>query len=187
MLRGIWDLRPCAQVLAFDNGIVSRYLFQRLPRLASSMNRHSITPLLVALALSAAHLPCAAQSAVQPQSAPAKEKEARSTSPAAGEKSERRSPAERVAESGPQAGGKKSDAPSEVDRLVREFGEQRNDLLDQRNALLERMRQAKTDEEKQKIVAELRQLQQQRIDQQREKARQIREQMLGGRETRRSP
>lgn len=87
----------------------------------------------------------------------------------------------------PRSGIANSDTSGGVQRLVREFGEQRNDLLDERNALLERLRLARTEEEKQRILAELRQLQQQRIEQQREKARQIREQMLGSRESRRDP
>jgi hypothetical protein len=68
-------------------------------------------------------------------------------------------------------------APGSVQRLVSEFGTQREGRLDQRKALLDRLRLAKNDEEKQRILAELRQQQQQRLDQQRELARQIREQM----------
>ncbi len=72
-----------------------------------------------------------------------------------------------------------------LQRLAREFGEKRADILDGRKALLERLRLAKTDEEKQRIVTEIRQLQQQRLDEQREQARLIREQLLSNRETRR--
>lgn len=64
-----------------------------------------------------------------------------------------------------------------VKGMAREFGEQSKDLLKKRKALLERLRLARTQEEKQRIVAELRQQQKQRLEQQREVARQIREQM----------
>lgn len=68
-----------------------------------------------------------------------------------------------------------------VQQLVSEFGEQRQDRLDQRRALLERLQAAKNEEEKKRIIAELRQQQQQRLEQQRELARQIREQLQNSR------
>ena len=68
-----------------------------------------------------------------------------------------------------------------VEQMVRDFDQQRKDLLTKDKALRERLRLAKTEDEKQRIIAELRQLQQQRVEQQREIARQIREDMLNSR------
>lgn len=68
-----------------------------------------------------------------------------------------------------------------VQQLVSEFGEQRQDRLDQRRALLERLQAAKNEDEKKRIITELRQQQQQRLEQQRELARQIREQLQNSR------
>jgi hypothetical protein len=67
--------------------------------------------------------------------------------------------------------------PEGVSEMAREFGQQSKDLAERRKALIERLRSAKTEEEKERIIAELRQQQKQRLEQQREVARQIREQM----------
>ncbi len=75
------------------------------------------------------------------------------------------------------APAKPAPAPDAVQSLEREFGERSNRLIENRKVLIERLRLARTEEEKQRILAELRQQQQERIDQQRELARQIREQM----------
>lgn len=68
-------------------------------------------------------------------------------------------------------------APTTAQKMASDFGKQREDRLDQRKALLQRLETAKSEEERQRILAELRQQQQARIEQQRELARQIREQM----------
>ncbi|MCX6953470.1 MAG: hypothetical protein NTV51_15075, partial [Verrucomicrobia bacterium] len=77
-------------------------------------------------------------------------------------------------------------APGSVQGLEREFGERSKDLIEKRKVLLERLRLAKTEDEKQKIIGELRQQQQERVEQQRELARQIREQMQNRRSDARS-
>lgn len=68
-----------------------------------------------------------------------------------------------------------------VQKMAGDFNQQREARLDDRRALLEKLRLAKSDEEKQRVLTELRQQQQQRLDEQREAARQAREQL---RETR---
>ncbi len=88
------------------------------------------------------------------------------------------SPPEKTAPNPKSAPAANPGAPaSGAQKMAADFGKQRDDRLDQRKALLERLRTAKTEEEKQRILSELRQQQQQRIDQQRELARQIREQL----------
>jgi hypothetical protein len=62
-----------------------------------------------------------------------------------------------------------------------DFGKQREAQLTDRKVLLDKLRTAKTEEEKQAVLAELRRQQQQRQDEQREAARQRRDQL---RETR---
>lgn len=64
-----------------------------------------------------------------------------------------------------------------VQILVKEFEDKRQSLLAAHKAALERLRQARTAEERRLIVAEVRQLQQARLEQQRENVRQMREQM----------
>lgn len=88
-------------------------------------------------------------------------------------------PAKKQADAPPskKAPARPQPAPGSVESLAREFGEGSKDLISRRKALLERLRHAQSEEEKQRIVAELRQQQQQRLEQQREIARQIREQM----------
>ena len=65
----------------------------------------------------------------------------------------------------------------EVQRLVDDFDDKRQNLIEAHKAALERLRSARSEEERRRIVSELRQLQQQRLEQQRENVRQMREQM----------
>ncbi len=70
---------------------------------------------------------------------------------------------------------------SGVQKMAVDFSKQRDAQLTDRKVLLEKLRTAKTEEEKQALLAELRRQQQQRQDEQREAARQRRDQL---RETR---
>ena len=72
-------------------------------------------------------------------------------------------------------------APAAVQKMARDFSQQREAQLHDRKALLDKLRTAKTEEEKQTLLAELRRQQQQRLEEQREAARQKRDQL---RETR---
>ena len=81
----------------------------------------------------------------------------------------------------PAPAEKKPSAPEGVQKMASDFSKQRDARLDNRKALLEKLRTAKTEEEKQRILADLRQQQQQRLDQQREAARQAREQLRDSR------
>lgn len=72
-------------------------------------------------------------------------------------------------------------APAGVQKMASDFSRQRDVQLHDRKALLEKLRTAKTDEEKQRLLAELRQQQQQRLDEQREAARQKRDQLRDSR------
>jgi hypothetical protein len=72
-------------------------------------------------------------------------------------------------------------APAAVQKMASDFSQQREAQLHDRKALLEKLRTAKTDDEKQSILSELRRQQQQRLDEQREAARQKRDEL---RETR---
>jgi hypothetical protein len=81
-------------------------------------------------------------------------------------------------------------AGQDVQRMQREFDQQSRSVLEKRKTLMERLRKAGTDDERNKIMTELRaqqqEQQQERMDQQRELARQIREQMQSAREARRT-
>lgn len=70
-----------------------------------------------------------------------------------------------------------SATPAAVQKMASDFNKQREARLDDRRALLEKLRTAKTEEEKERIRTQLREQQQQRLDQQREAARQTREQL----------
>jgi len=84
-------------------------------------------------------------------------------------------------EAPPPAAEAKPAAPAgekpEVQRLVDDFDDKRQNLIEAHKAALERLRSARSEEERRRIVSELRQLQQQRLEQQRENVRQMREQM----------
>ena len=82
-----------------------------------------------------------------------------------------------VPASAPRAESPPADDKKEVQQLVKDFGDKRTNLLEDYKAKLERLKQARTEEERRKILAELRQLQQARLDQQREIIRRMREKM----------
>lgn len=117
------------------------------------MKRSTVTALALAAALLAGSSVRGAESPSSPPAPPAKSAE-KSADPT-----------------------KEKSARDGVQGMEREFGERSKDLIEKRKILLERLRLAKTEEEKQRIISELRQQQQQRLEQQREAARQIREQM----------
>lgn len=86
-----------------------------------------------------------------------------------------------AAEKSPPAPAEKPSPPEGVQKMASDFSKQRDARLDDRKVLLEKLRAAKTEEEKQRILADLRQQQQQRLDQQREAARRAREQLRDSR------
>jgi Skp family chaperone for outer membrane proteins len=89
---------------------------------------------------------------------------------------ERPAPPEKPAS---RAAGKK--APEGVQKMADDFSQQREARLDGGRALLEKLKQAKSDEERERIRAEIREQQQQRTEAQREAARQAREQLRDSR------
>jgi len=76
---------------------------------------------------------------------------------------------------------KKPDAPAPAaspQQLKEDFDKQSKDVLAKYNALVARLRAAQTTEERNKIIAELREENNNRLAQQRERAREIKEQKL---------
>jgi hypothetical protein len=140
------------------------------PRQIRAMTTKLLTPCLLLGSLLVVAIPGRAQT---PPSPPREAAKPAATSPAKSEPAKSTPPAD--AKSAPPP---PTPAPAaSVQQMTREFGEQSKALVDKRKVLLDRLSQAKTEDEKQRILAELRQQQQQRLDQQREVARQIREQM----------
>lgn len=71
-------------------------------------------------------------------------------------------------------------AQTDVTQLVTEFGSERQSLLSEHKSELERLRAAKTEEERRKILAEVRQRQRERMERQRELIQEKRDQLLHG-------
>lgn len=85
-------------------------------------------------------------------------------------------PAEAAAKNEP-ASAAAAPAAEGVKGMARDFGKQSKDLLAKHQELTQRLKTAKTKEEKEQIMAELRQYQRQRLEQQRQLARNLRDQL----------